>query len=59
MMKWNILTAYMKTTQKLYYGWVVVAVTSIVLLVSFGIRSSPSVFMVSLESDMGWSRSAI
>lgn len=59
MMKWNILTAYMKTTQKLYYGWVVVAVTSIVLLVSFGIRSSPSVFMVSLESDLGWSRSAI
>lgn len=49
----------MKSNQKLFYGWVVVAVTAMVLLVSFGVRSSPGVFMLSLERDLGWSRAAI
>ncbi|MCW1966845.1 MAG: MFS transporter [Anaerolineae bacterium] len=49
----------MKSNQKLFYGWIVVAVTAMVLLVSFGVRSSPGVFMLSLESDLGWSRASI
>src|SRR6185503_3061231 len=42
-----------------YYGWVVVAVTAVTLLVSAGVRSAPGVFMHPLEVDMGWSRGAI
>jgi sugar phosphate permease len=46
-------------SQKLFYGWVVVAVTAITLFFSAGIRSAPGVFLLPLEDDMGWSRSAI
>ncbi len=43
----------------IYYGWVVVGVTAITLLVSAGVRSAPGVFLDSLETDLGWSRAAI
>lgn len=46
-------------SQKLFYGWVVVAVTAMTLFFSAGIRSAPGVFILPLEQDMGWSRSAI
>ena len=42
-----------------FYGWVVVAVTAVTLFVSAGLRSAPGVFILPLEQDMGWSRSAI
>ena len=45
--------------QKLFYGWIVVAVTAVTLFVSAGVRSAPGVFILPLEQDMGWSRSAI
>lgn len=44
---------------KFFYGWVVVAVTAVTLFVSAGLRSAPGVFILPLEQDMGWSRSAI
>ena len=31
--------------QKLFYGWIVVAVTAITLFVSAGVRSAPGVFL--------------
>ncbi len=42
-----------------FYGWVVVVVTVLALLVSAGIRAAPGVLIVPLEQDMGWSRTLI
>jgi len=42
-----------------YYGWVVVAIVFLTLLVSAAISSVPSVLMLSLEKEFGWDRSAI
>lgn len=42
-----------------FYGWVVVGVTVVALLVSAGIRAAPGVLIVPLELDMGWSRGLI
>ncbi|HET7769614.1 MAG TPA: MFS transporter, partial [Chloroflexota bacterium] len=44
---------------RLYYGWIVAAVTAFSLLVSSGVRSMPGVFVVPLEVDLGWSRPEI
>lgn len=41
------------------YAFVVVAVIFLSLLVSAGLRSSPSVLLVPLEENFGWSRSTI
>ncbi|WP_130605204.1 MFS transporter [Cohnella abietis] len=48
-----------KASSKLYYGWIVVLITFITLLVSAGIRSLPSVLMIPLEGEFGWSRGGI
>ncbi len=42
-----------------HYGWMVVAVTAVTLLVSSGVRSLPGVLIHPLEMDLGWSRPAI
>jgi MFS family permease len=39
-----------------YYGWVIVGVSFLNLLVSFGIWYSYSVFLVALTSEFGWDR---
>lgn len=44
---------------RLHYGWVVVAITALTLIISAGVRSAPGVMVVPLEHDMGWSRGAI
>lgn len=44
---------------KLYYGWIVIGVTFLTLLVSAGIRSMPSLYMAPFEDEFGWSRSGI
>lgn len=44
---------------RLYYGWVVVGVTVLTLLVTSGVRSAPGVLINPLEEDFGWSRGAI
>jgi sugar phosphate permease len=45
--------------QRVYYGWIVVAVTALTLIVSAGVRSAPAVFILPMEHDTGWSRAAI
>src|SRR5687767_8539057 len=44
---------------RLHYGWIVALVTFVVLLVTAGIRATPGVLMISLETEFGWSRAAI
>jgi sugar phosphate permease len=43
----------------IHYAWVIAAVTFLVLIVTSGVRATPGVLMVSLETEFGWSRTAI
>jgi sugar phosphate permease len=45
--------------KKLYYGWVVVCMVFVALLVSAGVRAAPTVLIIPLESELGWGRAAI
>src|SRR5579862_1208923 len=45
--------------KKLHYGWIVLAITFVVLLTSAAIRATPGVLIVPLESEFGWSRATI
>jgi sugar phosphate permease len=47
----------MKT--KLFYGWVIVGIVALVLLVTAGARSAPGAFLLEMEKDTGWSRGAL
>jgi MFS family permease len=40
---------------RFFYGWVVVLVTGLALLLSAGVRSAPGVFLVSVQEDTQWS----
>lgn len=44
---------------RFHYAWVVALVTFIVLLVTAGIRATPGILMVPLESEFGWNRAVI
>jgi sugar phosphate permease len=44
---------------RFHYGWVVVGVTFITLLVGAGVRSTPGVLMVPFEDEFHWSRATI
>jgi predicted MFS family arabinose efflux permease len=47
------------TRHRFHYAWMVIAVTFLIMLVTAGIRATPSVMMVPLEQGFGWSRTAI
>jgi sugar phosphate permease len=42
-----------------FYGWVVVAVASIVLLVTAGVRAAPGAFLLQMQREPGWSTGAL
>jgi MFS family permease len=42
-----------------HYAWIVLGVTFLALLAGAGIRATPSVLIVPLEEEFGWSRSTI
>src|SRR6188472_1459857 len=44
---------------RLHYAWIVAGVTFTVLLVTAGIRATPGILMVPLESEFGWNRAVI
>jgi len=46
-------------SRRVHYAWVVALVTFVVLLVTAGIRATPGLLMVPLETEFGWSRAAI
>jgi sugar phosphate permease len=43
----------------LYYGWIVMAITFSVVLVTAGVRSAATIFMVPFEQEFAWTRTAI
>jgi uncharacterized membrane protein len=43
----------------LFYGWVVVAVTAVVLLVTAGVRAAPGGFLLDMGRKPGWSTGAL
>src|SRR6266550_2085616 len=43
----------------IHYGWVVVGMTFLVVVVTAGVRSSPGVLIRPFEREFGWSRSEI
>ena len=45
-----------KPSSRLFYGWIIVLVCGLTLLVAFGVRLSFSVFFVVLLDDLAWSR---
>jgi predicted MFS family arabinose efflux permease len=45
--------------RRFHYGWVVVAVTLVALVMSAGFRSTPSVLIRPLEDEFGWSTATI
>ena len=49
----------MLTQHKIHYGWVVVGVTFLTLLIGAGVRSAPGVLLVPLETEFAWSRGTI
>jgi sugar phosphate permease len=44
---------------RLHYAWVVFAVTFVILLVGAGVRAAPSVLIVPLQTEFGWSSAQI
>ncbi|MCQ8780268.1 MFS transporter, partial [Escherichia coli] len=42
-----------------HYGWIVVAVTFLTMLVTAGAVGAPGVFILPLEQEFGWSRADI
>jgi sugar phosphate permease len=43
----------------LFYGWVVVAVTAIVVLITAGVRSAPGAFLLTMTAEPGWSIASV
>jgi predicted MFS family arabinose efflux permease len=46
-------------TRRIHFGWVVAAVAFVAMLGAAGFRAAPSVLMVPLQEEFGWSRAAI
>jgi sugar phosphate permease len=44
---------------KLHYAWIVAGVTFLTLLAAAGLRATPGVLIVPLETEFGWSRATI
>ena len=44
---------------QIHYAWIVAAVTFVIMLITSGVRATPGLFMVPLESEFGWSRAII
>jgi len=46
-------------TSKVHYAWVIAGVTFVIMLITSGVRATPGLFMVPLETEFGWSRAII
>ena len=43
----------------IFYGWVVVAVTAVVVVLTAGIRSAPGAFILTMANEPGWSTGSV
>ncbi len=48
-----------RPSPRLHYAWIIALVTFVVLIVTAGIRATPGILIVPLETEFGWSRTAI
>ena len=46
-------------TRRIHPGWIVAAVAFLALIGAAGFRAAPSVLMLPLEDEFGWSRSEL
>jgi predicted MFS family arabinose efflux permease len=46
-------------SSRVFYGWVMVAVTAVVLLLAAGARSAPGVFLLPMQQDLGFDRATL
>jgi sugar phosphate permease len=53
------MTDWLARLLRVHYAWVIAGTTFLILLVSAGVRATPSVLMVPLEAEFGWTRAAI
>jgi sugar phosphate permease len=53
------MSASIRREAGVHYGWLVAGVTFLVLLVGAGVRATPSVLILPLEREFGWSDAAI
>ncbi len=44
---------------RLHYAWIIAAVTFLTLLVTAAVRATPTILIVPLENEFGWSRATI
>ena len=44
---------------KLFYGWVVVGVTALVLIITAGVRSAPGAWLLEMQRDTGWDKGTL
>ncbi|HWD60076.1 MAG TPA: MFS transporter [Stellaceae bacterium] len=44
---------------RLHYGWIIVGVTFVTILITAGVRATPGVLIVPLEDEFHWSRATI
>ena len=49
----------MSRQRTVHYAWVIAGVTFVIMLITSGVRATPGLFMVPLESEFGWSRAII
>src|SRR6266851_1366945 len=54
-----ILSHTRRTPSRLHYAWIIVAVTFAAVVVTAGVRATPSVLIVPLEEEFYWSRATI
>jgi predicted MFS family arabinose efflux permease len=47
------------TAARLHYAWIIVAVTFAAVVVTAGVRATPSVLIIPLEAEFHWSRATI
>jgi MFS family permease len=46
-------------SSRVFYGWIVVAVTALVVLVTAGVRSAPGAFILTMTDEPGWSTASV
>jgi hypothetical protein len=49
----------MSLARPIFYGWIVVALTAVVVLVTAGVRSAPGAFILTMTEEPGWTTASV